>query len=216
MKETELAQHFVKYLSCYDLYFEIPRLHVDIVAKHGNILMAFEVKTNLNFRVIEQAIDNKIYFHYSYICVPTGRNQDMAKRICSDYGIGILSVTVAGNYVWGDVMEWVHPSFNRKALTKYVSLPEFSKCSIPGATGGDGTTITPFKNTINSIVKYLRRNNGAPFDKVYDNIETHYNNLTAAKSSLYQWIRKGVIKEFYFDRGKLYLNNLLTDDQKTT
>lgn len=34
MKETELAQHFVEYLSCYDLYFEVECMsgRVDIVA----------------------------------------------------------------------------------------------------------------------------------------------------------------------------------------
>ena len=47
MKESDLAKFFIDYLSCYDLYFEIPMLNVDIVAKHNNILMAFEVKTSL-------------------------------------------------------------------------------------------------------------------------------------------------------------------------
>lgn len=207
MKETELAQHFVKYLSCYDLYFEIPQLNVDIVAKHGNILMAFEVKKNLNFRVIEQALHNKSFFHYSYICVPYARNRGMAEMICSDYGIGILAVRVIDNYVWGDVHELVKPKLNRKPFTHIVYLPDYAKKSIPGATGGDGTTITPFKDTVNNIVEYLRKNNGVKFKEVYDNITTHYDSLSAARSSLYQWVRKGVIKEFYFNDGKLYLSN---------
>ena len=206
MKETELAQHFVKYLSCYDLYFEIPQFNVDIVAKHGNILMAFEVKKNLNFRVIEQALHNKTYFHYSYICVPYSHSMDMAERICRDYGIGILSTHVIKDFVWGDISEYVKPKFNRTALTKYVVLSEFSKKSIPGAAGCDSTTITPFKNTVENIVQYLRKKNGAKFKDVYDNIEMHYYSFSAAKSSLYQWIRKGIIKEFYFDNGKLFLS----------
>ena len=207
MKETELAKHFIKYLSCYDLYFEIPRLNVDIVAKHGALLMAFEVKTALNFRVIEQALDNMYYFNYSYICVPQS-HQGMALRICQDYGIGVLMVHVIGDYVWGDVYERVKPRFNRSSykLRRFVALPEFSKQSIAGAAGCDGTTVTPFKNTVNSITKYLERHNGASFKEVYENTEVHYSTLSAAKSSLYTWIRSGVIKDFYFDNGKLYLS----------
>ena len=207
MKETELAQHFIRYLSCYDLYYEIPQLNVDIVAKDGNILMAFEVKRNMNFRVIEQAVNNKIYFHYSYICVPYTHNMSMPERICRDYGIGILAVHNVADFIWGDIMEITKPKLNRKAITRAVKLPEFSKHSIAGASGSDGTTITPFKNTVNSIVKYLSKHNGANFKDVYNNIDTHYHNFSAAKSSLYQWIRKGIITEFYFDNGKLYLSN---------
>jgi len=203
MKEVDLAKHFVNYLSCYDLYFEIPNLNVDIVAKHGNILMAFEVKTTLNFRVIEQAKHNTHYFHYSYICVPESRNMSFAKEICSLYGIGILSIYISGNTAWGDVNEILKPKLHRidKNIKKWIRLPDYSKRSIPGASGGDGTTITPFKNTVENVVKYVKHHNDPTIKEVFDNIDHHYSSVSAAKSSLYQWIRADVIKEFYFDKG---------------
>ena len=52
MIEVELAKYFTDYLSNYDLYFEIPLFLTDIVAKNGNILMSFEVKNTINFKVI--------------------------------------------------------------------------------------------------------------------------------------------------------------------
>lgn len=206
MKETELAKHFIKYLSCYDLYFEIPQLNTDIVAKHGNILMAFEVKTAFNFRVIEQALDNTHYFHYSYVCVPQ-TNKNLAFRICQDYGIGVLMVNVVGDMVWGNVYERVKPRLNRNAhkMKKYVKLPEFSKQSIAGAAGCDGTTITPFKNTVQSIVKYLQRHDGASFKEIFDSVDVHYNSLSATKSCIYKWVNNGVINEFEIKNGNLFL-----------
>ncbi len=60
MTEAELAQKFVEYLQDqYELYFEVEG--VDIVAKNGHILIAVEVKTSLNFRVIEQAYKSKVF-----------------------------------------------------------------------------------------------------------------------------------------------------------
>jgi len=209
MKEKELAKYFIDYLSCYDLYFEIPMLKVDIVAKHNNILMAFEVKTSLNFRVIEQAAYNYNWFNYSYICVPWAQNMNFAKRVCSLFGIGILTIHVSGNMAWGDVNEYLKPVLNRSAhsLKRNIKLPEYSKRSIAGASGSDGTTITPFKITVENIVEYIKKNPDPTIKEVFENVETHYHSFSSARSSLYQWVRNGVIKEFYFDNGIVKLNN---------
>ena len=209
MKEKELAKYFIDYLSCYDLYFEIPMLNVDIVAKHNNILMAFEVKTSLNFRVVEQAAHNYNWFNYSYICVPWSRNMNFAKQVCSLFGIGILTIHVSGNMAWGDVHEYLKPVLNRSAhsLKRSIKLPEYSKRSIAGASGSDGTTITPFKITVENIVNYIKKNPDPTIKEVFENVETHYGSFSSAKSSLYQWIRAGIIKDFYFDKGIVKLNN---------
>jgi len=208
MKETEIAKYFIDYLSEYDLYFEVPTFNIDIVAKSGNILIACEVKTSLNFKVIEQAERNSPYFHYSYICVPLSRDMGFAVRICRMLGIGILVVDIKGKRDFkGTVMEWLRPRLNRSAhqLSKHVKLPEYSKRSIAGAPSSAGTTITAFKQTCDNITRYLRRHNGASLKEVYSAIETHYSSFSGAKACLYKWIDKGVITDFYIQNGNVYL-----------
>lgn len=209
MKETEIAKHFIKYLSDYDLYFEIPYTHTDIVAKDGNILMAFEVKNSLNFKVIEQSARWRWNFHYSYICVPYSKNMNFAIEICKMFGIGILTANIKGGMLWGDIWEELKPKFNRSAFTKHIILPEYCKRSIPGASGNEGTTITIFKITIENIVKYIQRHPEPTVKEVFDNIDHHYSSFSAARNSMYTWIRKGIIKEFYIDKGKFYLREVV-------
>jgi hypothetical protein len=213
MKEVDVAKYFTEYLSNYDLYFEIPGLHVDIVAKSENILIACEVKRSLNFKVIEQAARNCHWFHYSYICVPKSKDMSFAMQICEQFGIGVLVVDITRS-LKGYVCELKKPRLNRHAhkMIKYVELPEMSKRSIPGASGSDGTTITPFKETVENITRYLRRHNGAPLREVYDNVATHYSNFFAARSCLYQWINKGIIKDFYINKSCLYLSDTIKEE----
>jgi hypothetical protein len=188
-------------LSCYDLYFEIPTNNVDIVAKNGSILMAYEVKVHLNFKVIEQAYMNSHYFHFSYICVPNAKNIGFQLEVCKKFGVGVL--------VWDrydKVTERQKPLFNRKAITKYIKLPEYSKRSIPGASGNNGTTITPFKSTIENMVKYIRRHPECSLKECIENTQHHYYSSSAAKTAIYKWMANGVIDEFYLNNNKLYLN----------
>lgn len=208
MKEVELAEHFVNYLSNFDLYFEIPMFQTDIVAKDGNILMAFEVKTSLNFKVIEQAEHATHFFNYSYICVPKSKDMNFQSKICELFGVGILAYDPRGYK--GYITEYCKPKLFRhpKGISKYINncLQPYCKQSIPGASGNYGTTITPFKLTIEAIVRYLKRgHNGDMLKDVYENVDNHYSSLSGAKSCLYQWIRRGIITEFYIDKSKLYL-----------
>ena len=112
MKETELAQKFVEYLKIYDLYFEVDYYRsVDIVALNGNISIALEVKTSFNFKVFEQALENRNHFNYSYIAIPDFRDDSIQRKLCEDYGIGLLAYDSKRGY--GDVREYVHPKLNR-------------------------------------------------------------------------------------------------------
>lgn len=204
MKETEIAQDVVNYLSDYDLYFEV--YDVDIIAKLGNILTAIEVKINLNFKVIEQAYRNKTMHHYSYIAVPYARDRQFAYGICRDYGIGVLEVKycpIRGKFQY--VHETVRPKLNRKAFTKHIKLTQEDKKSVPGASGSDGTTRTSFKITLEEMERYIKRHQGCTFKELFDNIDHHYSGFTSARGSTYQWIKRGVIKNIYVKNGKLYL-----------
>jgi hypothetical protein len=213
MKETEVAKDVINYLSDYDLYYEV--MDVDIIAKLDNILTAVEVKVTMNFKVIEQAYNNLIHFHYSYIAVPFGKFRNFQYRICKDYGIGVLELRYNPyNGKLNDINERVKPKFNRHAFTKHIVLTPEDKKSIAGASGKDGTTRTSFKITLEAINEYVSRHEGCTFKELFDNINHHYHNFTSARNATYKWIREGIINTIYVDNGKIYTFKLKANDIK--
>lgn len=203
MKETDLAQHFVNYFSCYDLYFEVDYGRcVDIVAMAEKFAIAIEVKTSFNFKVLEQAIDNKERFHYSYIAVPRFKDPGFQKKLCKDYGVGLLVYDER----YKTVICLVPPKLNRKAYTKKLdeSLHEYCKNSLPGSKNGDGTKITAFSITIDSLRITVKRNPGQPLNKIIGMIDHHYASDKTAVACIYKWINKGIITCVKLENGKLY------------
>jgi len=206
MKETELAQKFVDYLSDYDLYFEVDYAGhtVDIVAITDIFSTSLEVKTSFNFKVFEQALTNKPYFNYSYIGVPCFNDNFIQRKLCKDYGIGLLIYDTKG---YNDIREIVVPKFNRisnKILR--TRLHEFNKTSKPGSKNGDSNKITAFGITVDNITKYVKRHEGCTIKEMIENISHHYDNNRLALNSTYQWIKKGIIKDVVFINKKLYIN----------
>lgn len=204
MKEVELAQKFVDYLSCFDLYFEVDYGSgcVDIVAFDGNISIAVEVKTTFSFKVFEQALANKPWYNYTYIAVPKFKDDYIQRRLCNDYGIGLLIYDTSG---YCSVMEVIKPKLNRVKSDKLRSrLREQNKRSLPGSKNGDSTKVTAFQITVENLVRYVERNPGKTLRQAIDDLSHHYSTNKAATSSLYQHIKSGVIKEIEIQDGKLF------------
>jgi len=210
MKETELAKYFTEYLSCYDLYFEVGALSgcVDIVAVNEKLMMAYEVKTSFNFKVIEQALGNKQAFHYSYVCVPHHKDNYFQLQICRDYGIGVLVFNQYGrrDYHW-EILEKVKPQFNRKAITKHNRLHEYQKRSIPDCASSS-ERITPFKITVENMMRYVKYHPGCTMKEMMANISHHYGSDKAAQATALQWLNKGVIKGIEIKDRKLYVEEV--------
>jgi len=207
MKETELAQKFVDYLSGYDLYFEVDYFRcVDIVALNGITSSAIEVKTTFNFKVFEQALGNRNHFNYSYIAVPSFNDWFIQQRLCKDYGIGLLLYD--GRRGYEEVREIVHPKLNRHANNKRLieRLHERNKRSLPGSKSGDSGKITAFGCTVENAVRYVQRHSGCSMKEMIDNIGHHYDSNMIARRNIYTWIHKGVIADIIFQGGKLYIN----------
>lgn len=206
MKEVELAQHFVRYLEGFDLYFEVDYYRViDIVSINSGISAAYEVKTNFNFKVFEQAVENAQHFNFSYICVPDFRDSWFHRRLCDDYGLGLLMYDDRRGY--GDVREYVSPRLNRHANNECLieRLSNVSKKSKPGAQTGDGKRITAFAVTVENAERYVRGHSGCTLKELMENITHHYRNNQAARTNFYQWIHKGVIKTLYWRYGRVHL-----------
>ena len=199
IKESNLAKHFVEFFSeAHDVYKEVPAGGIiDIIAVSGPIVIGIEVKTSLNFKVIEQAVNAKKYCHFAYVAVSRSR-LSFAEFVCREYGIGIL--------MWDKfhgVKEMVKPKMNRKPIK--IKLYDYMKQS---EAGSQNNRVTAFKNTINQIVSHLNRNNGKDtIDNTLSSIDYHWRSPTSAKSCLYQWISSGVITEFGRDGKYLFINN---------
>ena len=207
MIEKELAQEFVKYLSCYDLYFEVDYgRSVDIVALTKSLSMSIEVKTTFNFKVLDQAISNKPYYHYSYIAVPYFKDSAFQEQLCKDYGVGLLIYKKHSYSEGGHVMELVRPKINRNAnYSKLFSrLSNIHKLSLPGTKSGDSDKITAFGVTVENAIKYVNRHSGCSIKEMVENIAHHYRSNEAARANIYSWIRSGVIKGLIIENKKMY------------
>jgi hypothetical protein len=209
MKETELAQKFIDFFGKeFEIYKEVPAEgFIDFVAKSGNVTIAVEVKLNLNFDVIEQANKNKFYCSYSYIAVPKPKKKHFGYEICEMLGIGILlyNETSYHKYDGSEIIEFLKPKINRKYKWNRLKLEPYMKESLAGAVN-DGR-ITPYKITIKNMIKYIDRHPGCSLKECLNHIDYHWSNISSAKGCVYQWINKGIIKDFKLEKGKLFLND---------
>lgn len=208
MKETELAQHFVKYLSCFDLYFEVAYFNtVDIVAITERYSIAVEVKTTFNFKVLEQAIRNKPHFNYSYIACPFSRDMYFQKQLCENYGIGLL-IYNENIYMGSLVSESVAPQLNRHASLKHLKekLHDRYKTNTPGSQTGASGVVTAFQETVESATQFVKRTRGGcTMTELIKGISHHYGTQSTAKACLYNYIKQGVIKDLEIRNNKIHL-----------
>lgn len=201
MTEKCLADKFIDHYSKdYEIFKEVNvgGTYVDLVLRKGIITIAIEVKTTFSVKVIEQAYNNKSCFNYTYVGVPETKNSFFQEFICRNFGIGVIRCDKYGGF-----REAVLPVLNRKPYK--VELHNYQKNAVAGTQHGK---ITPFRNTVNEIVKRLERYpDGLHMNDLFSESSFfHWSTLSAAKSALYQWIKAGVITEFYINKGKLFLN----------
>jgi hypothetical protein len=197
LKETELAQHFINFFEGHEIFSEVKAYSViDFVAKKDNLTIGVEVKTSLNFKVIEQAYYNKSYFHQVYVAVPF-KQRDFSFKICKDYGIGILL------YYPKSERAFVAVEPANVEPKQQVKLHEYNKMSVAGS---QHDRMTAFKWTLLKITEYLKDNDGAKLDTVVKNVKHHWHTNATALSCLRKYNRNGVLKDFRIEKGKVYLN----------
>ncbi|CAM2361080.1 hypothetical protein LISE100100_00255 [Listeria seeligeri] len=157
MKESELffpaKMWIIKNYDCGNMiYAEV--LHCDLLALCGPANIIVELKTSLNFKVIEQAIERKKYGHYIYVAVPEAKSiSRLATRILRENGIGLLFITERAT--------WCHipARFNRAPLEKQGRgirsyIEPFHARETGGVKGGEGNS--KYKVMIDGIKKYLK------------------------------------------------------------
>lgn len=197
--EEELAQHFVNYFSDQDLYFEVPAAGIiDIVVKSGPVITAIEVKNSFSFDVLEQAIKNTNYAHFSYIAVPWSKGRWFQERICKDYGVGLLVFEKCQYEKSGGVIiEKIKPRFNRRVVK--IKLHDYQKRSVPGS---QHKRITAFGHYVERLTQEVRRKpEGMTLKQLFESGFVHYSKISVFKACLADHIKRGVVKNIKLENG---------------
>jgi len=201
MKESDLAQRFVSYLSYeYDLYFEF--MNIDIYGKGINHTIGVEVKTSLNFKVIQQAYQNIQCCNYSYIAIPEPKDIHFGFEICKMLGVGVLLYSEKYN----SVTQRIAPKLNRH-VRKLETPPEIHKEAIPGTKSGEHGIKSPFMLSVMRIEDYVRHHEGCTIKEAIENTSWHWSNMASAKSCISSYIKNGIIKTIELKDGGLYFKS---------
>lgn len=184
MKESDLFEPLKVFLhqemGCQQVYAEVN--DIDVVGKHGEVYIGVEMKTSLNFKVIEQAINRKSLVDYVFILVPEpkGAHRPFVLNWIKELGIGLMyynanprtfAETKGVNIIhWG----------KRQRRPKYFHIAdqineEIHLVNIGGSKGGE--TLTEYKLTIEKIKEclYFHRA-GLTIEELLDKVQTHYAN----------------------------------------
>jgi len=207
MIEVDLGKHIIAYLKKlnYKIYQEVDcgGRGIDVVGMNltDKHIITVELKTSFNIKVIEQAYDNRLYSHFSYIAIPSAKysgSRYFAIEVCRDYGIGVIEFVKRT----GEVRELVAATKNwhPETLTIYEDKDSYSLAGSP-----DGKRWTPFKQTCVYITKYITDNPGCSINKMVDNIDHHYASKYSARSAIRNRIKSGVIKNIRISDNKLYI-----------
>lgn len=202
--EADIAKVVTDYYNDgFEVYPEVPIGGgiIDIMVKDLNIITSIEVKKSFSFDVLEQAIRNKQYAHYSCIAVPAFQKQWFKRQLCRDYGIGLILVRMDNKYLNVELVQ--EAKFNR-----HVTLPKFEEWMKKSVSGSKNDRMTAFKNMIQEIETKVRRSGGvAEFEEVFDLAISTYSSIQSAKNTLRAHCRNGIVKEFKFEGSKIILNN---------
>ncbi|MBF2536411.1 hypothetical protein [Listeria marthii] len=152
MKESDLFLPTKKWIAenyaCDEIYAEV--INCDLFALSGAANIIVELKTTLSFKVIEQAINRKLYGHYIYVAVPRKKSlSKLAKNILKENGIGLL-------FIENDKVIRIIPArFNRvrgRDVRSYIK--PFHANEVGGVKGGEGNS--EYKIMINNIKRMLK------------------------------------------------------------
>ncbi len=220
--EVELAKVIIQYLKemGWEIYQEVQISSggniADIVAKQGNLIWILECKLSLSLYLIAQAKEWKNFGHYVSIVTPTKRGSKsfyIAEDILKHYGIGHFEVSDYGYNKEFSIYQRSSPRLNRKAMVHHVKKYLTDTQKDWGAEAGNANKLryTPFQDTKRQLIQTVKDYPGLTIKELIDSINHHYSSDKNAKSSILQWIHKGIINELELKMEgrsyKVYLKN---------
>lgn len=209
MKETELAEKVVKWLSAqeWDVYQEVAACGsvADIVATQDRLLWVIECKLTLSLELIGQAFEWRRRAHFVTVAVPRcnhrySKGRQVARIILKSNGIGLLEI---GPHEINRHTE--QPGLNRKAYVNDIRkrLCENQKHWAPA--GSQSGYWTPFQETARKVAAEVRMNPGIILKDLVDIIKHHYTSDITARACISKWTQNGVIKGVRCEKDGRYL-----------
>lgn len=204
-KETELAKVVIQWLKeqnwevWQEVQFESYGPTIDIYAMKGKISWAIECKLTLNLKVIEQAYRSRAII--KSIAIPNKNYIEFGKKVCGDYGIGIITVSKSGNINYkSGKLNRENYKFSNKKIEYLQKMPK-NYCDAGSKSGH----WTPYKHTIDSVKMYIKKNQGCSFKDVMSNLEHHhYASDATAKACIKKDLEKFESKWCKIEDGKYY------------
>ncbi|OAB29598.1 hypothetical protein [Paenibacillus macquariensis] len=193
MKESDMYTHvshvLLEIVKCDNVYAEVSNF--DVVAVKNNISLIVEMKKQLNFKVIEQAITAKHCADYIFIAVPKPKqyHSKIALNLLKQEGIGLIYTTDErkeyDSRTNGSTIQFWGKRVRRKTydIQKQINH-EFHSRTVGGVKSGEG--ITEYSEMIDAIKLFLKRKDWVTVDQILENIQTYYSN---PKSSLMQTLK---------------------------
>lgn len=206
MLEADLAKIVVSHLEgdywdYWDVYQEVPCESgvADIIAvAHGRV-MAIECKTNLTFKVIEQAIARQRQAHWVLVAVPQARRGWLAQDILEKRGIGLL--TVSGSLVHETLDAKLRRAGHAGANRLIKSLQPEHKTFAQAGTN-TGRYWSPWRATCREALNYVTQHGTVPVIKMIKGISHHYRSNSVARACLVVWMREGKVPGLQIIEGR--------------
>lgn len=216
LKESDLfipIKSFLMKNGCSNVYGEV--LDCDVLGISGSCNIIVELKTTLNFKLIDQALDRLNLGHYVYIAIPKrkGHIPRCVKSILEKNKIGLLEV---GKDKYSDeivVYASIPAKYNRLAtewkkrgfpsIRDYIK--EYHKKQIGGVKGGEGATdYSIMIENIKDFLYYRKRGKWTSIEEVLNHCETHYANPKPSLRATLQAKWNNNWCEHKFEDGKTY------------
>lgn len=191
LKEAKLAEPTFNYFKSkgYKLYAEysIYFRPVDFIAYKKDSLIAIELKTSLNKKVIQQACSCKSSVDLVYVVVSTNPNKS-SLEICKKNGIGVISIK-------HEIKELIKPSIdgytNLKKRNQIIN--ELSRMKESMDAGKPNLKGKGPAQSIREEVKKLKKE-GKSWKEIYDLVPNHYSSYKSLQSSMILLDEREMIK----------------------
>jgi hypothetical protein len=216
IKETELAAAVIEYLQSagWEVYQEVKPGEggsiADIVAVRGKIIWIIECKVSGIMKVIGQALQWKRDANFVSIAVPAPGDyvtKDAMKQITTNLGLGVIYARNESAF------PAVSPKLNRRISDRIQkALNEKQKTACPA--GSRGGYWTPFRETSQNVINYVRDYPGCTMAEMMAGIKHHYGSDVTARANILAWIKAKVIKNIRIEKTGKKLQLFLESGEK--
>lgn len=186
----------------------ISSVSCDMVYENGNEVYTIEAKTELNFKVIAQAIRWQRVVTASFIAVPMSSTKgwwDNPKRnVVEALGIGIIWVGEdKATFAWG-CNPFVNPLRDRCDLYKFPADIDFWKVCFDRIKDVDGIAgsklckrSTTFSRTIEALKIEAEKHPEFNLKQLLAIVPTHYSSVSSAEGAIRRYAKHGIIQQFW-------------------